>query len=155
MLSAFSPDTPTLCELLKARHVSHTHNVGHSWYSPDLYPSPLWAVFPQAAILLRAASLVPRIQNTLAKSQNTDGISEAVPVLRPTGWPTGLLSRLTGLWTVTEATGGQRKLTETPDISTPFTEQLKPRPGCSEAKKKEVSRRKRIGKSQCHVHSWK
>lgn len=46
-------------------------------------------------------------------------------------------------------------LTEKPDIGTPFTEQLSPRHGCTEAKKKPVSLRKRKGKDLCNTHNWK
>lgn len=47
-------DPPTPCELLKARHVSPSHRVGHSWCSPQ--PFPLKAVFPQVTSLLRVTS---------------------------------------------------------------------------------------------------
>ena len=50
---------------------------------------------------------------------------------------------------------GRGNLTEKPDIDTPFTEQLSPRHGCAEAKKKLVSPRKRKGKDLCNTHNWK
>lgn len=52
---------------------------------------------------------MPSIQSTPVKYQDMDGISEPVPVLVGTRWPTSLPSNHTGLWIVTEATGGQRE----------------------------------------------
>lgn len=46
---------------------------------------------------------------------------------------------------------GRGNLTEKPDIGAPFTEQLSPRHGCAEAKKKPVSPRKRKGRPLQHT----
>lgn len=88
----------------------------------------------------------------LAKYQNMGGISEAESLC----W--AVLGGLQICCLTTQDSGLLQKLQkgrEKPDISTPFIKQLSPRSGCSKAKKKEVSQRKRISKSLGHVHSWK